>query len=245
MAPIQYRFFSSGQEERMDQALKNCDLFAHMTADEARLCLGCSGAVEEKYGRGGMVFCETDTPTRLFVLLEGSVTVGRDSADGRRAVMARIGSPGDLFGEVYVFLDQTTYGCSVQAESPVRVLAIPAKFFYSTCEKRCAMHAQIIRNMLSVFARKAFFLTRRVSLLSSGSLRRKIAALLLEHRAPDGSVNLGMNREQMADFLGVTRPSLSRELAAMRDEGLLDIRGKTIALPHPERLKEFYDYFVP
>ena len=54
-----------------------------------------------------------------------------------------------------------------------------------------------------------------------------------------------MNREQMADFLGVTRPSLSRELAAMRDEGLLDIRGKTIALPHPERLKEFYDYFVP
>ena len=81
----------------MDQALKNCDLFAHMTADEARLCLGCSGAVEEKYGRGGMVFCETDTPTRLFVLLEGSVTVGRDSADGRRAVMARIGSPGDLF----------------------------------------------------------------------------------------------------------------------------------------------------
>ncbi len=229
----------------MDQALKNCDLFAHMTSDEARLCLGCSGAVEEKYGRGGMVFCETDSPTRLFVLLEGSVTVGRDSADGRRAVMARVDSPGDLFGEVYVFLDQTTYGCSVQAESPVRVLAIPAKFFYSTCEKRCAMHAQIIRNMLSVFARKAFFLTRRVSLLSSGSLRRKIAALLLERRAPDGSLSLGMNREQMADFLGVTRPSLSRELAAMRDEGLLDIHGKAITLPHPERLKEFYDYFVP
>ena len=102
----------------MDQALKNCDLFAHMTSDEARLCLGCSGAVEEKFGKGGMVFCETDSPTRLFVLLEGSVTVGRDSADGRRAVMARIDSPGDLFGEVYVFLDQSTYGCSVQAESP-------------------------------------------------------------------------------------------------------------------------------
>ena len=44
---------------------------------------------------------------------------------------------------------------------------------------------------------------------------------------------------------GLRLKSLSRELAAMRDEGLLDIRGKTIALPHPERLKEFYDYFVP
>ena len=173
----------------MNQALKSCDLFAHMSPDEAKLCLGCSGAVEEKYGKGGMVFCETDAPTRLFVLLEGAVSVGRDSADGRRAVMARIDRPGDLFGEVYVFLDQASYGCSVQAESPVRVLAIPAKFFYSTCEKRCSMHAQIIRNMLSVFARKAFFLTRRVSLLSSGSLRRKIASLLLEHRNPDGRLS--------------------------------------------------------
>lgn len=232
-------------EERMDQALKNCDLFAHMSPDEAKLCLGCSGAIEEKHSKGGMVFCETDAPTRLFVLLEGAVSVGRDSADGRRAVMARVDSPGDLFGEVYVFLDQSNYGCSVQAESAVRVLAIPAKFFYSSCEKRCSMHAQIIRNMLSVFARKAFFLTRRVSLLSSGSLRRKIASFLLEHRNPDGSLNLLMNREQMADFLGVTRPSLSRELAAMRDEGLLDVNGKNITLPHPDRLKEFYDYSVP
>ena len=49
----------------------------------------------------------------------------------------------------------------------------------------------------------------------------------------------------MADFLGVTRPSLSRELAAMRDEGLLHINGKNISLPHPDRLKEFYDYSVP
>ena len=31
----------------------------------------------------------------------------------------------------------------------------------------------------------------------------------------------------------------------MRAEGLLDINGKNIALPHPDRLKEFYDYPVP
>ena len=42
--------------------------------------------------------------------------------------------------------------------------------------------------MLGIFAHKAFFLTRRISLLSSGSLRRKLAALLLEHRRPDGMV---------------------------------------------------------
>ncbi|MBO6170887.1 MAG: polysaccharide biosynthesis/export family protein, partial [Desulfovibrio sp.] len=46
------------------------------------------------------------------------------------------------------------------------------------------------------------------------ALRSKLAALLLEHRREDGFLTLAMNRGQMADFLGVTRPSLSRELAA-------------------------------
>ena len=101
----------------------------------------------------------------------------------------------------------------------------------------------MIRNMLGIFAHKAFFLTRRISLLSSGSLRRKVAALLLEHRRPDGSVTLTMNREQMADFLGVTRPSLSRELASMRDEGLLQIEGRSLRVPDPASLNFLCEYF--
>ena len=78
---------------------------------------------------------------------------------------------------------------------------------------------------------------------SCGSLRRKLAALLLEHRRPDGMVSLAMNREQMADFLGVTRPSLSRELAAMRDEGLLQMEGRSIRVPDIASLNFLCEYF--
>ena len=52
-----------------------------------------------------------------------------------------------------------------------------------------------------------------------------------------------MNREQMADFLGVTRPSLSRELASMRDEGLLQIEGRGIRVPDPASLNYLCEYF--
>lgn len=230
-------------ENPMGRALEACPLFSGMTGTEARQCLQCSGALEERHGRGALVFAESDPPTRLFVLLEGAVSVGRESAEGRRAVMARVEAPGDLFGEVHVFLGRPSYGCSVLAETPVRVLAIPGRFFYATCEKACSVHSRMIRNMLGIFAHKAFFLTRRISLLSSGSLRRKLAALLLEHRRPDGSLSLDMNREQMADFLGVTRPSLSRELAAMRREGLLVMGGRSITVPDAPALGRLCEYF--
>lgn len=227
----------------MERALETSPLFSGMSADEARQCLKCSGAAEERHGKGAVIFTETDPPLRLYVLLEGAVNVCRESAEGRRAVMARIDEPGDLFGEVHVFLGRPGYGCSVLAEAPSRVLSIPAQFFYATCEKACTVHSRMIRNMLGIFARKAFFLTRRVSLLSSGSLRRKVAALLLEHRQQDGAVQLDMNREQMADFLGVTRPSLSREIAAMRDEGIIDMRGRSIRVPDPQPLQYLCEYF--
>ncbi|SDF91728.1 Crp/Fnr family transcriptional regulator [Desulfovibrio legallii] len=226
----------------MEQALRICPLFGGMTPEEARRCLACSGAAITAHAKGSLIFGETDPPARLYVLLEGAVSVCRESAQGRRAVMAHIDQPGDLFGEVYVFLGQASYGCSVLAESPARVLGIPGRFFYATCEKGCTVHARMIRNMLGIFAHKALSLTRRVALLSSGSLRRKLAGLLLERRRPDGSPIPGMNREQMAEFLGVTRPSLSRELAAMRDEGLLELHGRHIRLPDPAALRRLCEY---
>lgn len=230
-------------KEYMERALEASPLFSGMTGQEAGMCLACSGAFEEQHGKGALIFAESDPPERLYVLLEGAVNVCRESTEGRRAVMAHVDAPGDLFGEVHVFLGRPSYGCSVLAETPVRVLGIPARFFYATCEKACSVHSRMIRNMLGIFAHKAFFLTRRISLLSSGSLRRKLAALLLEHRRPDGMVSLAMNREQMADFLGVTRPSLSRELAAMRDEGLLQMEGRNIRVPDIASLNFLCEYF--
>ena len=113
----------------MERALEASLLFSGMTGQEARMCLACSGAFEEQHGKGALIFAESDPPERLYVLLEGAVNVCRESTEGRRAVMARVDAPGDLFGEVHVFLGRPSYGCSVLAETPVRILGIPARFF--------------------------------------------------------------------------------------------------------------------
>ena len=47
---------------------------------------------------------------------------------------------------------------------------------------------------------------------------------------------LGLNRENMADYLCVNRSALSRELARMKQEGLLDYYRDTFRLLDPEAL---------
>lgn len=48
-----------------------------------------------------------------------------------------------------------------------------------------------------------------------------------------------MNREQLAEFLNVSRPSMSRELSRMRDEGIIDFHLSTFKILDIEKLKSY------
>ena len=58
-------------------------------------------------------------------------------------------------------------------------------------------------------------------------------------KAKDGVVKLNMNREQLAAYLGTTRPSLSRELSKMKEDGLIDIKKDAIIILDREELEDF------
>ena len=45
-----------------------------------------------------------------------------------------------------------------------------------------------------------------------------------------------MNREELADYLAVPRPSLSRELMKMHREGYIDLKGRVLSFD-PEKLE--------
>ena len=55
----------------------------------------------------------------------------------------------------------------------------------------------------------------------------------------DGSAGIGMSREAMADYMGVTRPSLSRELGKMQTEGLIRLEGRRIIVTDQEGLEMY------
>ena len=49
-----------------------------------------------------------------------------------------------------------------------------------------------------------------------------------------------MNREQLADFLGVARPSLSRELMKMQKDGLIEVGRKSIRICDRDAVEMLY-----
>ena len=57
--------------------------------------------------------------------------------------------------------------------------------------------------------------------------------------ADDGTVEIAVNRETLAAYLAVTRPSLSRELSAMAKESLLAVDGRHIRVTDRARLEAY------
>jgi Mn-dependent DtxR family transcriptional regulator len=95
--------------------------------------------------------------------------------------------------------------------------------------------------MLSVVSGKALMLNRKLEYLSIKSLRGKICTFLMEeyNKTSQDTLIMTLKRNELADFLNVSRPSLSREMCKMRDEGMIEFQRENIRITDLEAVKSY------
>lgn len=219
------------------ESMENCKLFHQITKEETEKILNCSKAGMRSFSEGSYVFSQGETPTRLFLLLEGKIQISKDFTSGKRDILYMV-EKGNVFGEIFLFGDRRHYWYDAVAVTDSRVLELPWDFFYHFCSKACDHHKQFTQNMLEILSENNFTITRKLHLISTASLRERLAIWLLDAADDNGQVTLQMNREQLADFLGVARPSLSRELMKMQKDGLLEVAKNRIVICDREALEQ-------
>ena len=81
-------------------------------------------------------------------------------------------------------------------------------------------------------------LMERIEVSSQGSVREKILAYLSMEAQRQGrsSFRLPLRRTEMAEYLCINRSAMSRELTALRDEGVIDFDRDyfTLRIAEPE-----------
>lgn len=193
------------------------------------------GAREGEVASGEYIFREDDEAKGLYILFEGMVEVEKNDGSGKRQMVNRFDKPDTVFGEVYLFLEDRPYDFACRAVKDSRLLFVPKEAFDPAGG---ALAQRLTQNMLQVLAKKAYFLNQKMLILSAGSIRKKIARHLL-FKNPGGEPMMLMNREELADYLAVPRPSLSRELMKMHREGYIDLEGRQLSFD-PEKLESLF-----
>lgn len=193
------------------------------------------GAREGEVAAGDYIFREEDEAKGIYILLKGMVEVEKNDGSGKRQMVNRFDKPDTVFGEVYLFLEDRPYDFACRAVKDSRLLFVPKEAFDLSGG---AMAQRLTQNMLQVLAKKAYFLNQKMLILSAGSIRKKVARHLL-FKNPEGEPMMLMNREELADYLAVPRPSLSRELMKMHREGYIDLEGRQLSFD-PEKLESLF-----
>lgn len=170
-------------------------------------------------------------PRGLFVILEGSVRVVRETA-GRHSVIHTEGPNGTL-GEVPLF-EGTTLPATAIASEATECVCITA----AALDAAIQADTGVARIFLGRLASRVRGLVDRVERLSAHSVRRRLAAFLLERDqlagggrggeggGRGGEFSLGRSQAAVAEELGTVREVLVRSLRELRESGLIDSAGR-------------------
>lgn len=205
--------------EAYDQ-LQESPLFRGLTIDEIKNLLSTRYFQKKEMTKGEYYFHQGNIPKTFYILVNGSVQVENITEEGRRKILNRFTKPGAVFGEVYAYLPDPIYDYSCIAADDTLAIEVDTHVLGPDASNQKEIRF-LQYNMLHVLSEKAYFLSRKAFILSEMTLRDKITAYLRWRTERDSKMTF--TREEMADYLGTTRPSLSRELKKMEADGIVTI----------------------
>lgn len=222
--------------------IKDNQLFNNISKAEIRQILKCGKARVEEYKDNQIVFQKDDNVKKLGIILEGQFNLVSWKFNGTRAIVTTL-ERNDLFGEALAFSSSKELPYDLVSSGNSKALILPYYVFFTMCREVCNFHKILINNMLSILADKIVVLNNKMHILNTETLRGRIAMYLLTLHKKNNSVmfDMPMNRQELADFLNVKRPSLSREFSKMQQENIIEVHRSTVRIIDMDTLKELSD----
>ena len=229
----------TNDKETAARILAASSLALDMNEEDVEELLASSDVRLHTYPKDTIIFHDGDMPHSLYILIAGEVHILKDTRSGRQIFISEINQPGDMFGEVYEVL-QRPYDMYVTAGTRTTLLEVSSHLFTLDIGKTPHRSALLVqRNLMRIFAAKAYAMHTKLKVLASGTLREKIVRYLLPYIDKNGCAALAVSREFIAADLAVSRPSLSRELSAMQREGILKAAGRKICITDMEKFESY------
>ena len=223
--------------EKYYPIIKNCALFRGIGEKEFGQLITCLNAQIRTYQEEDYIFLSGDEVNSVGIVLSGMIEIMKENLAGNKHILAFLG-PADMFAEGIVCTARRISPVTVRVKENAKILFIPYERVIKSCGNSCEFHISLIQNMMLVLGEKNVNLNRKLELLTLKGMREKIASYLMNEAGDRGSsmFQIMLNRTELADYLNVSRTSMCRELARMKDDGLIDFYGNSFKIMDKELL---------
>ncbi len=213
------------------EVLQTSPLFRGIGQEGLNTMLECLKPRMKRYKYREIVALCGSPLSGIGIVASGKVALTKETYSGNRIMLGILGA-GDIFGETAAFSNDRTWPVTVIANDDCCLFFLPPDKIQGNCSNICTAHSILILNMLNILSSKALMLNKKIEHLSAKSIRGKISSYLLEEsrQTNETAFRMQMKRHELADYLGIPRPSLSREMTMMKKEGIIDYDGSWVQI---------------
>lgn len=204
-------------------------IFQNITNEEVESMIHCFRMRRACFEQGRTICTYGESAGEVGVLLLGQATLVRFDQAGTRTILEQV-EAGSVFGEALAFTPELGDCVEVVSAGDSEVLFMEYAHLMKRCERACAHHSKLVENMFQLVTEHTRRLSRRVEVLSRRSIREKLQCYFRLCRLEAGAddFTLPFTLSALADYISTDRSAMMRELKKMRDEGLVQISGRSV-----------------
>jgi len=192
-------------------------------------------ATQKHFKKGQIIFSEGEEASGFYMVLVGRVKVSKLAPDGKEQILHILGIQ-EPFGEAAVFAGER-FPANAEAMEDTKVLFLPRDAFVDLMRKEPSLSM----NMLALLSRRLRRFSALIESLSLKAVPARLASYLLylsgQQKGVD-ALELDIPKVVLANLLGTIPETLSRILARMSQERLLEVDGRHIRLIDRKALEE-------
>ena len=198
--------------------IKNTALIKFLSDEDILTNLKSGKFKVTSYKKSSVVHFDGETCSKLEIILSGRVAVDRIDESGNLLTISEFYND-DILGGNLLFSKNPCYPMTVLTQLPTDILEIDRETLF---ELFCN-NPIFLRTYLELTSDRAFILGNKIKHYINKTIRESIMNYLnYESKIQNSNrIKLNTTKKSLAEKIGVQRTSLSRELAKMRDDGLI------------------------
>ena len=199
-----------------------------------------SHKVTNHYKKGQTIFFQGNPPMGLYCVSSGKIKITRTGNDGKEAIL-RIAGPGDVLGHRSLF-SKEKYEATATVIEDSSICFIEKNYIYSAIQN----NPSIAMSMIEKLSRDMGVAERKSAAMFQKNARERLADLFLEFAEDYGvpldnkiKLDIRLSRDEIASIIGSAHETVIRLISEFKEEGILELDGKTILVRDMEKLRQF------
>jgi len=208
------------------EEIQRLPLLSKIDSSVLHRCIADNRLFVKHYAKGATVHHQQEACSVLDVVLSGKLAAYSLTENGSEINMFEF-QKDSIIGANLLFGENTSYPLNIYGITPCEVLHISID---AVSEFLHDYH--FVMQYIKALSFNSQGMNRKITMLTQKTLRENLMDYLRQQSVIQGSsrIILPFSKKELADFLGVQRPSLFRELKKLKCEGILKIENRTIQL---------------